>query len=59
MKIIKVNNCKECPYMYRLGYWNDSWFWCQSATENNIAALIKDPNTIPSWCPLEDGEEKE
>ena len=48
MKIIRIENCKECPYgsrgrpdaCYKLG-------------------KARTSDTIPEWCPLEDAEKKE
>ena len=49
MKIIKVNTCNNCPYI--------RWDWKGDYCNKKNDKKIKDIDTIPSWCPLEDYKE--
>jgi hypothetical protein len=49
MKVIKVQNCDDCPY------YNSWWHNC-GHNDCDCGDSILD-NKIPQWCPLEDVEE--
>jgi len=46
MKIIKVINCGNCPFI--------KWDWKSDMCNRKDNKRIKDIGNIPSWCPLED-----
>ena len=50
MKIIKVENCNKCPLMM--------WTYQHDRCGRKDYKDIKDLNTFPKWCPLEDYKEK-
>ena len=50
MKIIKIENCRECIYSKKDYY----YYYCYDFVK---AKRIDDISTIPSWCPLEDYKE--
>ena len=46
MKIIKVKCCNNCPLL--------RWNWESDTCVRKDNKKIKDIDTIPKWCPLED-----
>lgn len=46
--IEKIERCGTCPY-YGSGWCNHSEGW----------KIVKDYNTIPAWCPLEDWNDED
>ena len=55
MKIIQINCCQECPYLYFY-----DWDICsKKETNDHYAVFIEDIKNIPDWCPLEDMPMKE
>lgn len=57
MKIIKIKSCRECPYSDPLDELKqDETSWTCGRVGPSLE-LIPDPNTIPEWCPLKEGEE--
>ena len=52
MKIIKINNCAECPYRKWRAVKHTSINYC--GIYYNDPLDIKDITIIPDWCPLEE-----
>ena len=53
MKIIKVEACRDCPYLYEMG--TRIGHMCKEVQYK----IIKEQNSIPEWCPLDDDKEKQ
>jgi hypothetical protein len=52
MKIIRISNCGECPYVDSFG----KPFGMGTCNETNKFYNGVKLDTIPEWCPLEDEE---
>jgi len=52
MKVIKINNCEECPY--RRAY-DLNAYYCRNTANYKI---IDVKEGLPDWCPLEDYEKE-
>lgn len=57
MKIIKINNCAECPYRKWRAVKHTSINYC--GIYYNDPLDIKDITIIPDWCPLEELKKSE
>lgn len=61
MKIIKVENCGECPYFVQ-SYVKEWKYYCDHEDFEELEQVrqvprkVQDPD-IPEWCPLEDEKE--
>ena len=56
MKIIKIENCKACPYC-RQNKSYDEMFWCGKENQDDDGFGIDltidiEKGAIPSWCQL-------
>lgn len=50
MKIIKITNCINCPYMWK----SEGYNWCMA--RNSCLKLGNHDLEIPEWCHLEEQE---
>jgi hypothetical protein len=51
MKIIRIHDCKDCPYFG----WNFMEDMCtHTKFKRHQKTFDYKENTIPNWCPLED-----
>lgn len=57
MKIIKVESCRECPYLH-YEYTSKRWVCLRSAIGvDKTPRRITNLNEIADFCPLEDSDE--
>jgi hypothetical protein len=56
MKIIKVHNCAECPYV---GMITRPQQKCMCAPSVNYGQVIDDIFDTPEWCPLDTADNAE
>lgn len=59
MKIIAINKCCECPYLYfKTTYWEDETNKRRGACWRKQWKKVEDRyGKIPDWCPLDNNEE--
>ena len=58
MKIIKVRKCEDCSSLVYVKITRGCYHYCSYGMDNPPPSReIKNINTIPSWCSLEDYKE--
>lgn len=58
MKILKVRKCEDCPKVVYVKITKGCYHYCSVGMEIPPPSReIKDINTIPDWCPLDDYKE--
>lgn len=57
MRIIKIDDCMKCPYLYndmQYGFWMESCWKCSMGKKKFGSTIDDVPKEIPTWCPLEE-----
>jgi len=56
MKVIKIENCMNCP-LSEIAYVKDGRFFVKCCSASNLHhddEIVDTEATIPDWCPLDD-----
>lgn len=56
MKVIKIENCMNCP-LSEIAYVKDGRFFVKCCSTSNLHyddEIVDMEATIPDWCPLDD-----